>query len=298
MLGSIIGDIAGSVFEFNNIKVKGFSFFDENKDYTDDSVLTVATADWLLNGGMPGDYYYRYARMYPNPMGAYGSGFLNWVYMSREGDLAQPYNSCGNGSAMRVGPVGWAFDTLNETLDAAKASAECTHNHPEGIKGAQATAHAIFMARNGASVDIIRDTISREYGYDLSLSVDEIRAKYSWEGIEGTGMHGATCQGSVPQAITCALEAVDFEDAIRNAVSIGGDSDTIACITGSIAEAIFGIPETMYVKALEYFPLHLQQVIAKFEEGRKKSIVLPSKGVEQATSNTNKKIIKQRSIWQ
>ena len=118
MLGSIIGDIAGSVFEFNNIKVKGFSFFDENKDYTDDSVLTVATADWLLNGGMPGDYYYRYARMYPNPMGAYGSGFLNWVHMSQEGALAQPYNSCGNGSAMRVGPVGWAFDTLNETLDA------------------------------------------------------------------------------------------------------------------------------------------------------------------------------------
>lgn len=297
MLGSIIGDIAGSVFEFKNIKIKDFSFFDENKDYTDDSVLTVATADWLLNGGMAGDYYYRYARKYPHPMGAYGSGFLNWVYMSQEGALAQPYNSCGNGSAMRVGPVGWAFDTLNETLDAAKASAECTHNHPEGIKGAQATAHAIFMARNGASVDIIRDTISREYGYDLSLSVDEIRAKYSWEGIEGTGMHGATCQGSVPQAITCALEAVDFEDAIRNAVSIGGDSDTIACITGSIAEAIFGIPETMYVKALEYLPLHLQQVIAKFEEGGKKSMVLPSKGVEQATTNTQK-IIKQRAIWQ
>lgn len=288
MLGSIIGDIAGSVFEFKNIKIKDFSFFDENKDYTDDSVLTVATADWLLNGGMAGDYYYRYARKYPHPMGAYGNGFLNWVYMSQEGALAQPYNSCGNGSAMRVGPVGWAFDTLNETLDAAKASAECTHNHPEGIKGAQATAHAIFMARNGASVDIIRDTISREYGYDLSLSVDEIRAKYSWEGIEGTGMHGATCQGSVPQAITCALEAVDFEDAIRNAVSIGGDSDTIACITGSIAEAIFGIPETMYVKALEYLPLHLQQVIAKFEEGGKKSMVLPSKGVEQATTNTQK----------
>lgn len=125
MLGSIIGDIVGSVFEFKNIKVKGFSFFDENKDYTDDSVLTVATADWLLNGGMAGDYYYQYARMYPKPMGAYGNGFLNWVYMSREGDLAQPYNSCGNGSAMRVGPVGWAFDTLYETLDAAKASAEC-----------------------------------------------------------------------------------------------------------------------------------------------------------------------------
>ena len=281
MLGSIIGDIAGSVFEFNNVKAKGFSFFDENKDYTDDSVLTVATADWLLNGGMPGDYYYRYARMYPNPMGAYGSGFLNWVYMSREGDLAQPYNSCGNGSAMRVGPVGWAFDTLNETLDAAKASAECTHNHPEGIKGAQATAHAIFMARNGASVDIIRDTISREYGYDLSLSVDEIRAKYSWEGIEGAGMHGATCQGSVPQAITCALEAVDFEDAIRNAVSIGGDSDTIACITGSIAEAIFDIPDDMYKKALDYLPEHLRQVIAKFEKGENTPIDIPRPIVEE-----------------
>ena len=281
MLGSIIGDIAGSVFEFNNIKVKGFSFFDENKDYTDDSVLTVATADWLLNGGMPGDYYYRYARMYPNPMGAYGSGFLNWVHMSQEGALAQPYNSCGNGSAMRVGPVGWAFDTLNETLNAAKASAECTHNHPEGIKGAQATAHAIFMARNGASVDIIRDTISREYGYDLSLSVDEIRAKYSWEGIEGAGMHGATCQGSVPQAITCALEAVDFEDAIRNAVSIGGDSDTIACITGSIAEAIFDIPDDMYKKALDYLPEHLRQVIAKFEKGENTPIDIPRPSVEK-----------------
>lgn len=165
---------------------------------------------------------------------------------------------------MRVTPVGWAFRTLAETLDAAKLSAECTHNHPEGIKGAQATALCIFMARNGKSASEIRRTVTERFGYDLSLTVDEIRPRYSWHGLDGI-VDGGTCQGSVPQAITCALEATSFEDAVRNAVSIGGDSDTIACITGGIAEALFGIPDDIRRQGMEYLPEKLKAVVDEFE---------------------------------
>lgn len=283
MTGSIIGDIVGSVFEFNNIKSKDFSFFDENKSFTDDSILTIATAEWLLNGGIVGEYYLKYAEEYPYPMGGYGSGFSSWIHQCKDGCLAPAYNSCGNGSAMRVAPVGWAFETLEETLDAAKRSAECTHNHPEGIKGAQATAHAIFMARHGSSVNDIRDMISQTYGYDLSMPVDEIRNKYGWDGIEGTGLSGATCQGSVPQAITCALEATSFEDAIRNAVSIGGDSDTIACITGGIAEALFGIPQDIIEKLKYYLPGNLYDIVTSFCDKYGNSV----KETDNEIENTN-----------
>lgn len=249
MIGAIIGDMVGSIYEFDNIKTKEFEFFTEHMEPTDDSVLTIATADWLLHGGEVGDYYLRYALAYPNPMGSYGPGFWSWVHRGKRG-IAEPYGSCGNGSAMRISPVGWFYDSEEETLAAAKRSAECTHNHPEGIKGAQATALAIFLARHGDSVQEIKNRIERDFGYDLSLSVDEIRPRYSWEGLDGAG-NGGTCQGSVPQAIACALQATDFEDAVRNAVSIGGDSDTIGCIAGAIAEALFGVPQWIQDVALE-----------------------------------------------
>ena len=177
----------------------------------------------------------------------------------------RPYNSCGNGSAMRVGPVGWACSSKEEVFKKAKESAECTHNHPEGIKGAQATALCIFMARRGDNKEIIRDAISREFSYDLSMSVDEIRGRYSWSGLDGAG-DGGTCQGSVPQAVVCALDAASLEDAIRNAVSIGGDSDTIACIAGSIAEALYGVPPAIRNQALSYLPEKFKVLMNSFEE--------------------------------
>ena len=264
MLGAIIGDIVGSIYEFDNIKTKDFPFFEEGMDYTDDSILTIATADWLLHGGQPGEYYYRYATKYPEPMGAYGGGFKYWVHCCSPNRIAKPYNSCGNGSAMRVAAVGWAFETEEETLAAAKVSSECTHNHPEGIKGAQATALCIFMARHGATAADIRKRITDEFGYDLSLSVDQIRGRYSWQGLDGAG-NGGTCQGSVPQAIICALEAKDYEDAIRNVISIGGDSDTIGSITGGIAEALFGIPQEIRQEGLGYLTDDLRAVVEEFE---------------------------------
>lgn len=264
MIGSIAGDIIGSKYEFANIKTKEFPLFGDGHDYTDDTVLTVATADWILHGGDVARYYHRYAVENRTPLGGYGGMFFRWVVMaSRMGDFS-PYGSCGNGSAMRISPVGWAFDTEDEVLAKAKESAECTHNHPEGIIGAQATALAIFMARKGASAADIRKAVVDRFGYDLSMTVDEIRPRYSWEGLDGI-VSGATCQGSVPQAIICALEASDYEDAVRNAVSIGGDSDTIGCITGAIAEALFGVPDHIKSAALGYLPPHLRNVVEEFE---------------------------------
>lgn len=262
MIGSIIGDTIGSIYEFNNIKTKDFELFAPDMEPTDDSILSIATAEWLLNGGEVASYYYRYASTYRYPMGGYGPRFLEWIASSRH-SIADPYNSCGNGSAMRVGPVGWAFDNEHDTLEAAKRSAECTHNHPEGIKGAQVTALSIFMARNGATPTQIKEHIERDFGYDLSMNVDDIRPRYSWQGLDNTG-DGGTCQGSVPQAIICALQAHDFEDAIRNAVSIGGDSDTIACITGGIAEALYGVPQWMMDKMLTLLDKQQLDVITKF----------------------------------
>lgn len=273
MLGSIIGDIVGSIYEFDNIKTKDFEFFQRRMEYTDDSILTLATAQWLLQGGESWLYYYSLADANPHPMGAYGTSFVRWVHNCQRQGFAEPYNSCGNGSAMRVGPVGWAFDTETEVLAAAKASAECTHNHPEGIKGAQATALCILIARQGnASVkslqairDEIRNAMQQKFGYEFPLSVDELRPRYSWKGVDRKG-NGGICQDSVPQAILCALEANDFEDAIRNAISIGGDSDTIGCITGSIAEALYGIPTTLRQQALTYLPSHFQTLLNEFEQ--------------------------------
>ena len=269
MLGAIIGDIVGSIYEFANIKTKDFPLFSDGKIYTDDSILVIATADWLLHGGNVAEYYYRYALKYRHPMGGYGTGFADWVNEAESSGDFIPYYSCGNGSAMRVAPVGWLksaipFTTESRVMKMAKMSAECTHNHPEGIKGAQVTAMCIYLARKGKSTSEIRKRIEKEFGYNLVMSVDEIRLRYSWKGMDGEG-DGGTCQDSVPQAIICALEAVSFEDAIRNAISIGGDSDTIGCITGGIAEALFGIPENIREKGMSYLPKELKDVVEAFE---------------------------------
>ncbi len=256
MLGSVIGDIVGSIYEFGNIKTKDFEFFNSNGSYTDDSILSFATADWILNGGEIARYYSRYGIENPWPMGGYGGSFQLWLVRSNRQNDFRPYNSCGNGSAMRVGPVGWAFDTKEEVLAKAKESAECTHNHPEGIKGAQATALAIYMARNGAGKEEIRNEIQNEFGYNLGFTCDEIRPTYTW---------GGTCQDSVPQAIVAFLDGIDFEDCVRNAISIGGDSDTIGCITGSIAEAFFGIPDSIREKGMSYLPPHFAELVNTFE---------------------------------
>lgn len=264
MLGAIIGDIVGSIYEFDNIKTKDFPFLDERMEITDDSILSIATADWILSGGKAAGYYARYANEYPQPMGGYGASFNTWAIRYNRIGPQDPYNSCGNGSAMRISPVGWAFETEEETLTAAKISAECTHNHPEGIKGAQATVLCIFLARHGAKVADIRSRIASDFGYNLSMNVNGIRPRYSWEGLDGEG-NGGTCQGSVPQAIICALEATSFEDAVRNAISIGGDSDTIGCIAGAIAEALYGIPNDIRKKGMSYLPKELAKTVIQFE---------------------------------
>lgn len=232
MLGAIFGDIAGSIYEFNNIKSTEFDLLDARCEYTDDSILTIAVADWLLEGALSKARLIftikQYVGKYPLPMGGYGGRFLTWATR----DNAEPYNSWGNGSAMRVSPVGWAFTSLEETERIARLTAEITHNHPEGIKGAQATAAAIFLARTGATKAVIKDYIELKYGYNLSRTCDEIRPNYKFN---------ESCQQTVPEAIIAFLDAVDFESSIRLAISLGGDSDTLACITGGIAEAFYGM---------------------------------------------------------
>ena len=268
MIGAIIGDIVGSVYEFDNIKIKDFPFFgprpNANPNYsdngrpngecffTDDTVLTVAVADWLLAGEDDlADRLARYTFTYPNR--GYGGMYANWANRwDRE-----PYDSYGNGSAMRVSPVAWFAKDQGQVLDLANASAAVTHNHPEGIKGAQATALAIWMARTSADASQIRRSIMDFAAYDLTETVDEIREWYYFN---------ETCQETVPQAIICALEATSFEDAIRNAISIGGDSDTVAAITGGIAEAMFGIPDQIEATALSFLPSDITQTLDRFGE--------------------------------
>lgn len=259
MLGGIIGDIVGSIYEFQNIRTKVFPFFDSRSGYTDDTILSIATAKWILDGAHPNEsckYYFRYGFNYSNPCGGYGDSFADWLSRAEYGDFS-PYNSCGNGSAMRVGPVGWAFETISEVLEYAKYSAIATHNHVEGIKGAQAIALSIFLSRHNASKDVIRKEIEGRFGYSLNFTCNEIRETYRW---------GDLCQNTVPQAIVAFIDGADFEDCIRNAISIGGDSDTLACITGSIAEAYYGIPQVLYDKALRYLTPHFIDVIKGFEE--------------------------------
>lgn len=237
MLGSILGDIAGSTYEFVENKRLDVPLFPEGSNFTDDTIMTVATADAILGDGDYTAAYRRWGIRYPDPMGGYGVRFREWL----ETPGAKAYGSWGNGSAMRVAPIGWAFDTLEQTKAEARRSAEVTHNHPEGIKGAEATAVAIWLARHGSSKDEIRQVISETYGYDLTRTCDEIRPTYRFN---------ESCQETVPQAFAAFFDSTDFENALRLAVSLGGDADTIACITGGVAEAFYRkIPHQLRMSA-------------------------------------------------
>ena len=254
MLGAVIGDIAGSRFEFDNYRHTDFDIFSPDSDFTDDTICTVAIADWVLQGCNDNlaSILQGWCRAYPCPKGAYGGRFSQWI----EWKDPEPYNSWGNGSAMRVSAVGWAFATLEETLHFAEQSAAVTHNHPEGIKGAQAVAAAVFWARTGMGKAQLKENITRQFGYDLSQSCDQIRPHYHFN---------ESCQDTVPQAVTAFLESDDFEHAIRLAVSLGGDSDTLAAITGSIAEAYYGIPASMREHALAILPRRITETLLTFE---------------------------------
>ena len=225
MFGAIAGDVFGAAYEWNSSKAEDFDLFARRRFFTDDTVLTVATADALLGDGDFCAADHRWGRRYP--AAGYGGRFRQWLSSNQP----QPYDSFGNGSAMRVSPVGWFYDDLDEVLAAAALSASVSHNHEEGIKGAQATAAAIFLARMGADKTTIRSEIEKRFAYDLSRTVREIRPHYSFD---------VTCQGSVPEALIAFLDAEDFEHSIRLAISLGGDSDTQAAIAGSVAEAFWG----------------------------------------------------------
>lgn len=258
MLGAIIGDIVGSRFEWHNIKTKEFELFTRECRPTDDSVMTLAIAKAILScngedfsglgekavGCMQelGNHY---------PRAGYGGHFRKWLAQENP----QPYNSFGNGAAMRVSPCAYAAGTLDEALQLAKAVTEVTHNHPEGIKGAQATTAAIFLALHGGSIEEIRAHIHENY-YPMNFTLDEIRPAYEFD---------VSCQGSVPQAIMAFLESTSFEDAIRSAISIGGDSDTIAAITGSIAGAYYGIPMSIRLLAMPYLDKFQLDIVYRFE---------------------------------
>ena len=253
MLGAITGDIVGSVYEWNSIKTTDFPLFSPGCRFTDDTVLTCAIAHAILTESDYGEALRQFASEHPRR--GYGGMFRAWV---RAGE-SEPYYSFGNGSAMRVSPVGFAFGTVDEALAEARKSAEVTHNHPEGIKGAQATALAIFLARTGADKHAIRTELTERFGYSLDRTLEEIRPSYDFD---------VTCQGSVPEAIIAFLEADSFESAIRNAVSLGGDADTQACIAGGIAEAFFGLPEEIGETARGYLPQKLREIVDEFEGRR------------------------------
>lgn len=229
MIGAIAGDVIGSVYEAYPLKTKDFPLFTGESRFTDDTVLTVAVADVLLAKGDYVSTFKRYYREYPER--GFGGLFAQWA----SSDEVTPYGSFGNGAAMRVGPIGWSGGMLSEVLAEARRSAQVTHDHPEGIRGAQATAAAVFMARTGEGKRRIQNAIKADFGYDLERPLDAIRTEYQFD---------VSCQGSVPEAIISFLESTDYEDAVRNAVSLGGDSDTMACIAGGIAEAYYGgVPE-------------------------------------------------------
>lgn len=252
IIGAIIGDVIGSVYEFDNIKTTDFDLFNPECFFTDDTVLTIAVADCLLNQRDFARTIWEYGNRYPGH--DYGGNFLSWLLA----DDLQPYGSYGNGSAMRVSAVGFAFNDLESMLEVAKQSAAVTHNHPEGIKGAQATAAAIFLARQGKSKQEIKDYVTSTFNYDLDFTLDQIRPTYPFD---------ETSQGTVPQAITAFLESTDFEHAIRLAISIGGDSDTVACITGGIASAYYQhIPPALVDFAMAKLPAEFIEILNRFDE--------------------------------
>jgi ADP-ribosylglycohydrolase len=250
MLGAIAGDVIGSPYEYLGRKDYEFPLFTHRTTFTDDTVLTVATAATLLEGREYAEVYREFGRRYPGR--GYGESFQRWLRMPDMG----PYNSWGNGSAMRVSPVGYAMEDEAAVLTEAEKSAAVTHDHPEGIKGAQATALAVFLARTGCGKESIREAIEDRFGYDLSRSVEEIRPGYAYD---------ISCQGSVPESITCFLESEDFEGSIRNAISLGGDADTMACIAGGIAEAYYGgVPPEIAERVEGYLPQEFLDVVEVF----------------------------------
>ncbi len=251
MLGAIIGDIVGSVHEGTLRKTKDFPLFIERSTFTDDSVLTVAVAEWILTGKDLTGVLHEYFHAYPGR--GYGGMFSAWA-----SDRSQkPYNSFGNGSAMRVSPVGFAFDSIDDVLRWSERSAAVTHNHPEGIRGAQATACAIFFARTIKDRDEIAALLEPRFHYDLATPLDKIRPGYRFD---------ETCQVTVPAALRAFLESSSFEDAIRNAISLGGDADTLAAITGGVAEAYYGIPDDLVAAARQRLDPRLAKVVDRFRE--------------------------------
>ena len=265
MYGAILGDMIGCPFEFDRgAKTKDFPLFCKDSEFTDDTVMTLAVAEAFLDMDFAEDddvtrdrlvcYMQRWGKRYPNA--GYGLRFIQWLHQS----WPKPYNSWGNGSAMRVSAVGWLFDDLEMTRAMARLSAAVSHNHPEGIKGADATAAAIYLARTGSTKAQIRSFIEEDIGYDLSRTCDEIRPGYH---------HVESCQETVPEAITAFLEGESFEDVIRTAVSLGGDCDTLTCIAGSIAEAFYGVPEDLKAECRKRLSQELLEVLDRFEAVRK-----------------------------
>lgn len=264
LMGAILGDVVGSIYEFNPHKSTNIELQAKHMDYTDDTIMTIAVADWVLNDKQHSHNelvarMQQWGRKYPHPMGAYGNMFSQWLCA----DKPKPYHSWGNGSAMRVSAIGFAFNTLKETMEVAKVCAEVTHNHAEGIKGAQATAAAIFMARTGRTKSDIRSYISETFGYNLDKSCDDIRPTYGFDG---------SCQGTVPESIIAFLDSKDYEDALRLCISLGGDADTMGAITGAIAGAYYNkMRYDLYEFGWEKLPNDMKDVIENFnteyEEG-------------------------------
>ena len=252
MIGAIAGDIIGSVYEAHPIKTKEFSLFHPQCRFTDDSVLTIAVAQAILTDHDYCRWVWEIGRRHPHA--GYGGTFIRWLHSSDP----QPYNSWGNGSAMRVSPVGWAFDRADIVMREAARSAEISHNHPEGSKGAQATALAVFLARTEHNKALIKSEITTRFGYDLNRTLNSIRPSYGFD---------ISCQGTVPQALAAFFDSDSYEDAVRNAVSLGGDSDTLACITGGIAEAFYGaVPEEIEAEVAKYLSTDLWQICESFRQ--------------------------------
>ena len=250
MFGAIVGDVAGSHYEHFPTKSLDIDFFREHSCVTDDSVLTIAVADWTLNGGTLYDYFHDYVARYPDA--GYGGTFINWARCYE----TKLYNSWGNGSAMRVFPTAYYTNTLESVLELAEQSAAVTHNHPDGIAGAQATAGCVFLARTGHSKQEIGKFVTSNFNYDLSLKLDEIRHSYSFD---------VSCAGSVPESIIAFMESDSFESAIRLAISLGGDSDTMACFAGAIAEPFYGgVPNSLWQKTKTHLDEQLLGVADSF----------------------------------
>jgi ADP-ribosylglycohydrolase len=252
MIGAIAGDIIGSVYEWNNIKTKNFELFTGRNFFTDDSVLTIALADSILTGTSYAENLKRFFKLYPDA--GYGGAFRKWA----QGSHNEPYNSWGNGAAMRISPVGYAFNDIDEVMQKAREFTGITHSHPEGIKGGQAVAAAVFLARSGKTKLEIAYFIEKTFNYDLSFSIDDIRDSYAFD---------VSCQGTVPQAIRAFIESTGFEDAVRTAVSIGGDTDTIACVAGGIAQAFYKeVPQTIQSHVYEILDRYLGGITKTFME--------------------------------